>query len=186
MHLPKLDEIKKTRTKLGLTQAQLARKAGVSQSLIARIEQGTVDPGYSHVASIFTTFEELEHREARAEDIITKGVIGIQESETMEEAASLMKKHNVSQLPVKKDEKIVGSISEKTVLEQLAKGLNLQEVAEQAVRDYMEEPFPTVTLKTPLSLISNLLQYDAAVLVTQAGEVKGIVTNADLLKQLHP
>ena len=38
--LPSLDEIAKKRKMLGLTQKELARMAGVSQSSIAKIESG--------------------------------------------------------------------------------------------------------------------------------------------------
>ncbi|MDP6459157.1 MAG: helix-turn-helix domain-containing protein, partial [Candidatus Hydrothermarchaeota archaeon] len=38
--LPIPEDLKKFRLKVGLTQTKLARRAGVSQSLIARIEAG--------------------------------------------------------------------------------------------------------------------------------------------------
>jgi len=44
MFLPTPEELKKRRTNLNLTQNELARLAGVSQPLIARIESGDVDP----------------------------------------------------------------------------------------------------------------------------------------------
>ncbi|MBI2079314.1 helix-turn-helix domain-containing protein, partial [Candidatus Micrarchaeota archaeon] len=37
------------RRKLGITQKELAKLAGVSQSLIAKIEMGKIDPAYSKV-----------------------------------------------------------------------------------------------------------------------------------------
>jgi len=39
-----------------------------------------------------------------------------------------------------------------------------------------------VDASTPVSIVSMLLRYKPAVLVTVKGEVKGIVTKADLLK----
>ncbi|HVP24615.1 MAG TPA: helix-turn-helix domain-containing protein, partial [Methanomicrobiales archaeon] len=40
MHIPTPEEIRSRRLMLGLTQTDLARKAGISQSMIARIESG--------------------------------------------------------------------------------------------------------------------------------------------------
>ena len=42
-----LSEIKNLRKKAGITQLDLARKASVSQSLIAKIEAGKIDPTYT-------------------------------------------------------------------------------------------------------------------------------------------
>src|SRR3989338_3454114 len=52
--LPELSEIGKRRRRLGVTQTQLAKLAGVSQSLIAKIEAGKV---YPH----FFKFNRLSH-----------------------------------------------------------------------------------------------------------------------------
>lgn len=56
--LPSLDEIAKRRKLLGLTQKQLAKIAGVSQSFIAKIESGKIDPSYSKAKAIFDTLEK--------------------------------------------------------------------------------------------------------------------------------
>ncbi|MFQ5647816.1 MAG: helix-turn-helix transcriptional regulator, partial [Candidatus Aenigmatarchaeota archaeon] len=42
--MQEITEIRKIRKKLGLTQSQLAQEARVSQSLIAKIEAGKLDP----------------------------------------------------------------------------------------------------------------------------------------------
>ncbi len=42
MQLPTPEGLKKRRNELGLTQSDLAKRAGVSQPLIARIESGDV------------------------------------------------------------------------------------------------------------------------------------------------
>ncbi|MDG6910121.1 MAG: helix-turn-helix domain-containing protein, partial [Nitrososphaerota archaeon] len=43
-------QLKKIRTELGFTQGRLAKEAGVSQSIVAKIEAGSVDPTYSTLA----------------------------------------------------------------------------------------------------------------------------------------
>ena len=57
-----LEEIKKIRKKLELTQTELADRAGVSQSLIAKIEAGRIDPTYSKTKKIFAALSDLEKR----------------------------------------------------------------------------------------------------------------------------
>ncbi len=52
MQLPTPEDLKKRRNELGLTQSDLAKRAGVSQPLIARIESGDVDPRLSTVRKI--------------------------------------------------------------------------------------------------------------------------------------
>ena len=42
-----LNEISRLRKQLGLTQAELAKLSGVSQSLIAKLEAGKIEPSYS-------------------------------------------------------------------------------------------------------------------------------------------
>ena len=56
-----LSEVKVIRKKLGLTQGELAKAAGVSQSLIAKIESTKIDPTYSKVKLIFHALESLLH-----------------------------------------------------------------------------------------------------------------------------
>ncbi|MEM2547192.1 MAG: helix-turn-helix domain-containing protein, partial [Candidatus Bathyarchaeia archaeon] len=58
--LPSLDEIAKRRKLLGLTQKQLAKIAGVSQSFVAKVESGKIDPSYSKVKAIFDVLERME------------------------------------------------------------------------------------------------------------------------------
>ncbi|MBI2575829.1 helix-turn-helix domain-containing protein, partial [Candidatus Woesearchaeota archaeon] len=45
--IPELANIKTLRKKLGLTQSGFAGQVGVSQSLVAKIEAGRIDPSYS-------------------------------------------------------------------------------------------------------------------------------------------
>jgi len=185
MQLPQLTEIQKQREKLSLTQTQLAEKAGVSQSLIARLEAATVDPRYSKVAKVFSALEELKGKEIEAKEIMTKGVVGVRANQTIEDAAGVMKEHGVSQIPVYDGENTVGSISEENILGEIAKGINMQTLSQEKVKEHMDSAFPTVKPDTPLSVVSALLEHNKAVLIQHAGKTTGIITNADLLKVIH-
>jgi predicted transcriptional regulator len=181
--LPRLDEISKRRRILGLSQKQLSRLAGVSQSLIAKIESGKTQPSYLKTKAIFDTLEKLQRQtEPRARDFLQLRVIGIGEDEPVSRAATVMSETGFSQLPVFNGKDVVGSIAEKTIMDQIASGISPRDLSKMSVAKVMTEAFPQIDERTPLSLVSALLQYHSAVLVTKRGKVTGIITKADLLK----
>jgi predicted transcriptional regulator len=185
VQLPPITEIGKLRKRLGLTQTELAQKSQVSQSLIARLEAGTVDPRYSKVAQIFSALDEMKSKEIQAKEIMTRDVAGIQHTASIEFAAGKMKKYNVSQMPVFDGDKILGSFSEKSVMELITKGYDAKSLSKEDVGQHMEDAFPTVKQETPLTVLSTLLEHNPAVLVQEQGRTAGIITKADLLKVLH-
>jgi len=183
--LPSIDEVAKKRRIAGLTQQKLAKLAGVSQSLIAKLESQKIDPSYTKVKAIFDALEKLQtETEVRAEDVLQNKVIGIQKSEPVSKAVQKMAEYGYSQLPVFYEEHAVGSISEKTIIGKVSAGKDLNQISKLSVGDLMEETFPQVGEDAPLPLISSLLQVYSAVLISTKGKVVGIVTKADLLKML--
>lgn len=182
MILPELTEIERIRKKMGITQTELSKKAGVSQSLIARIEAKTVDPRYSKVKKIFRALHEIKKEDVTAKDLMTRGVVGVRADDTIEDAVAIMSRFKVSQMPIFSRRRIIGSISEKVVIDNISKGVNMKEFSTKKVSELMDGPFPTVNPNTPITTLSKLLEHDKAVIVVEKGEVKGIITNADLLK----
>lgn len=181
--LPTLDEIAKRRKVLGLTQKQLAKIAGVSQSFIAKIESRKIDPSYNKVKAIFDVLEKMEVRvNYTAKTIFHEGVVRVQKSDKVAKAISLMKDHGFSQLPVFDGEKCVGCISEKTILNQVTATKDISQVSQRLAEEIMEEAPPQVDENAPLPLISSLLHVYPAVLVSKKGKVIGIITKADLFK----
>ena len=70
---PTLEDIAKRRRQLGLKQSELAKMAGVSQSLIAKLEAGTIDSSYTKVKTIFDVLERLEFKtKTQADKSFTK------------------------------------------------------------------------------------------------------------------
>jgi predicted transcriptional regulator len=183
--LPKLNEISKKRKLLDLTQNELAKLSGVSQSLIAKLESGKVEPSYTKVKKIFETLNKLEVKnKIKADRINYNKVVSVQDNELVSQAVVLMKKYGFSQLPVLNRKQVVGSISEKTILNQILEGKFLNQISKLQIREVMEESLPQVNEDAPLSLISSLLQVYPAVLISTRGDVKGIITKADFLKLL--
>ncbi len=194
--LPDLDKIRQMRKRLDLSQRELASQAGVSQSLIAKIEKGSIDPSYENVRKIFTAFEDilkkraLEGKQTGARltvgDLATRGVIFVPPEATLGEAVDKMMKGRFTQLPVMVGDRVVGGITDDrirdyTIDETRAQRKSYDEVMQTKVEVVMEDPFPILSEDTPIELASLHLQRDEAVLVTRRGAIIGILTSADFL-----
>lgn len=176
-------DVGRVRRRLNLTQQELAKLSGVSQSLIAKIESGKVDPSYSKLKALSDTLMKLQKRELKkAKDVMSKEIIGVEAEQTVADAAGLMRKYAISKLPVYKGGKVVGSISEKGIVALLSESRDPKKVFSAKVENAMEEPFPTVSEETPVELLYSLLSFFPAVLVQRRSDVVGIVTKADLIK----
>lgn len=115
-----LDEIRIKRKKFGLTQLQLAGQAGVSRSIVAKIENGRIDPTYSSVVKIMEALDRLESKSTKkVEDLMTKKIVSAKPADKIHDIVKLMKKYEISPLPIIKDDKVMGSMSEKTIMDAL-------------------------------------------------------------------
>jgi predicted transcriptional regulator len=182
--LPQLDEIPKKRKALGLTQSKLAQLAGVSQSIIAKIESGTVDPSYSIAKRLVEALEKesIQVSRPRVSEIMSRPVISVSRTQLVRDAVDMMRKRGFSQLPVFDGNRCVGSISEKTILDRAARGEPLESLLNDRVRDIMDSPLPMVNDDTPLEMVLGLLQGNYGVLVTRGESTIGILTKSDILK----
>ena len=182
---PTLEDIAKRRRQLGLKQLELAKMAGVSQSLIAKLEAGTIDSSYTKVKTIFDVLERLEFKtKAQADKVLHKNVVTVQKNEPISKVVKIMQECGYSQMPVFDGKHSVGSISEKTILRQIMAGKDFEEISKLPTEEIMEEAFPQINEDAPLALISSLLQTYSGVLVIKRGEVIGIITKADLLRMI--
>ncbi len=183
--LPPIEEIGRRRRLLALSQKELAKLSGVSQSMIAKIESGRISPSYLKTKAIFDMLEGLERKnEVKAKEICHGKVVGVQAHDTISRAVRVMRETGYSQLPVFDSGQAVGSLTEKVILQTLVGSTRPEEVSKQSVDKIMDEALPTVNDETPISMVSALLSYESAVIVTKRGKVLGIITKADLLKVL--
>jgi predicted transcriptional regulator len=180
---PAIQDIGKKRRQLGLKQAELAKMAGVSQSLIAKLESGKIDSSYTKVKTIFDVLDRIEAKsKIQGGKVFNNEVASIQKDEPLSKVVKLMKDHGYSQIPVFDGKQSVGSISEKTILRQILAGKDIAQISLLPTGEIMEEAFPQVSEDAPTTSISSLLQTYSAVLVTKKGKVTGIITKADLLR----
>jgi predicted transcriptional regulator len=180
--LPDLSrKVRKQRRDAEWTQADLAKAAGVSQSLVAKLEQGAANPAYETVRRVLSCLEEAaSQQEETAKELMQDAEVA-EPQEVVQKALARMKKNGYSQLPVVEAGRPVGSFSERNVLEHLEAGADLEDVHRRRVRDVMGDPFPTVDGGTRRRILVELLKDREAVLVIQKGKVAGVVTRTDVL-----
>jgi predicted transcriptional regulator len=174
-------QLKRIRAQLGFTQAGLARAAGVSQSIVAKIEAGTVDPTFSTLSAISKALSSTGSRGKRAAEVMSSPVIGVQDDVRLKECVAIMKKNAFSQMPVFAGEKMVGTVTENEIMSLLSGANDPGEVLNHRVRDHILPVFAVVGRDTPVEALFSLFRYLPAVLVTSGEKVVGIITKIDLL-----
>lgn len=185
--LPDLEDIISKRRALGITQKELALMSLVSQSFIAKMESKKISPSYENVKRIYDVLNSKEKQvkeELMAKEFYHKSVISIKPESKISEAVKIMKKHNISQLPVFKNNNVIGSIFERNIVAKISSGLTFKELSKMKVEEIMSDPFPRIQENTPVNIISSLLQYNQAILLTKQDRVVGIITKSDLIKMI--
>jgi predicted transcriptional regulator len=184
MLLPPINEIKKRRMALGISQKRLANSVGTSQSLIAKIESNRVHPSYDVVKKIFEYLDRVEQpRSGLAKDIEKRDLVWVKRNDRVRDAAEKMRQFGFSQLPIRddKEEICVGSISERQIVHASLADGDPKAFYEKPVSEVMAEQFPVVDETLPITAIALLLQHSQAVLTARKGKIVGIITPSDLL-----
>ncbi|HLC32706.1 MAG TPA: CBS domain-containing protein [Candidatus Nanoarchaeia archaeon] len=171
-----LKDIKPLRKRFSLTQTQLARAAGVSQSVVAKIEAGRIDPSYSTALRIFATLEQHRKKSAlKADAIMHKGILAVKPNATVAEAVKLMQKHDLSQVLVCNPLPI-GLVTETTVLTHPDMHCKVSEIMEAAP--------PSLAPDADLAVISQMLIHYSLLCIIDKGTCLGVITKSDVLKAL--
>lgn len=170
-------KLRKLRTQAGLTQRKLAELVGVSQAHVAKIERGNVDPRLSTINKILNVLLKVEQK--KCGDIMTREVISAKPNDSILKISEAMIRHAVSQMPVMTGKKVVGTITEETIIRNLRANL-----AEEKAKNVMDPPLPTVQEDASLDVIRPLLEKNPGILIEKNKEVVGIITRSDLLKTI--
>jgi predicted transcriptional regulator len=169
--------LRKLRIEAKLTQKRLAELVGVSQAHIAKIEQEKVDPRLSTVNKILRVLTEGKEKKCR--DLMTRGVLFARPEDSVLKISEIMVRHAISQMPVIDGHKVIGTITEESIIRKL--GSN---IANEKVKNIMDPPLPIVSEETGIGAIRPLLERRQGVLVARGKKVIGIITRSDLLKTI--
>ena len=193
MVLPDLEEIRKRRQALGLTQKELAEGTGVLRVVINQIEnrkhkKAMYSPSYDDVKRIFDYLEKEERdRAANIPSDKTAGeicnwnggldLVTVNSSDTINTTRDLMGDDGqITQLPVLKRGECVGLITQKSMLDN---------PKAKSVKDALIDKPPTIDedMKITPGLIELLVPPQSCILVSQrnSSKLKGVIVAWDLL-----
>ena len=109
-------------------------------------------------------------------------VIVADRTEKIERVIELMKEGGISQVPIVSDGQLVGIVNESSLLEvMLKKGKNgLDAIVETVMTDSFEIADPDA----PVGLFNHIFRQGKVVVVWERGEVRGVITQIDLIDHL--
>jgi cystathionine beta-synthase len=129
----------------------------------------------------------IEKHGMRARDLVAMKLSGelcsLESEEPVEHAVRLMSEHDFSQISVMRDNRLVGSLNEAHLYNELVKD---PEVKSQPVDSIMQPAFPFVDISTPVELLQTMITpQNPAVLVRDFKTDKTfIITRSDLIRVL--
>lgn len=168
-----VEDIKRKRKKLDLTQKELAKRTGVSQSLIAKLEQKKNIPNYRTIKKIYDFLEKkIDSSQQSAREIANPRIFSISPEKTRREAAELMSEKNLNAIPVKDKKNFLGVV----------KSSSLTLVSEETpVKEIMDYSFSIISDEIGKEVVEKLLKFNEIILVQKEGEVTGFITEKDIL-----
>jgi cystathionine beta-synthase len=129
----------------------------------------------------------LEVQGMTARDLVSLGMSGelfaLEAAQAVEEAARLMSRHDFSQISVTKGGRLVGSLNETHLYDEIVRD---PDVKKKPVEAIMQPAFPFVDVSTPVELLSTMLSpSNPAVLVRDFKTDKTfIITRSDVIRVL--
>jgi cystathionine beta-synthase len=152
------------------------------------------DSGRGYMSKIFNDewmrangFLEDERRKDTVGDVLrTKQplppMITVTENQAVKEALDLLRRYEISQLPVTRGQEVVGSINDVAVMQAV---FDHADIVHKPVGEVMGRPFPTLEHDTEVERAYKLLTMaNSAIVVTDGGKPVGVVTRQDIISFL--
>ncbi len=164
-----------------------------AQSAPKRVVTLVCDSGNKYLSKVYNDYWMLDHgfikRETHGDlrDLISRrhkehAVATIGADETVNAAYQRMKLYDVSQLPVLKDGKIVGIVTEEDVLLEVFEN---PEHFREPVTQAMESNLVTVPPSAPVESLKEIFERGMVAIVVDGDDFLGLITRIDLLNWLR-
>ena len=178
MEVPTGNHIRRWRKSLDITQTKLSEMSGVAQSIIAKIENESVDPRVSTLRKLTEALSRFENPELlhTVQDIMTTDVAALKFEDTIQVAIDRMVKDGISQLPVLSEEgSILGIVSEVSILQKGA-------YSNGGGGQVMHTSPAIVDIRLSVAEARRRLTEVDALLVIEGDLLVGLVSRMDLVK----
>jgi len=120
-----------------------------------------------------------------AQDIVRRKesdkFVTLDSGQLVHDAITLMRKLNISQIPVTREGEIAGKLMESALLSAL---LENPAAKSQSIESVMTESFPYVDINTPIDKLSALINRDNSAVLVQEGSKVHIVTEYDIIQAI--
>jgi len=178
--LEDLNMLKTLRLQGNLTQRELARRSETTQSTIAKIEAGKLEPSMNLARRILKVLNYLPKNRVNAANVMKSGVVSFSPSKPLNEAIEIMHEKAFSQVPILEGSQILGTVTESSIISlSIGKDISLLTVS-----DVMIAAFPILPPGSGNEEIYTLLKYHPAILIASKGMLLGIITKADIMHHL--
>lgn len=178
-----LRRLKDLRIQKGVKQKTVAAALDMPASQISKLENQGGNPTYETIFKIWMAINEdvggIGNKKA-SELVELKDdyeLTVIESDQNVKDVADIFCKNNFSQAPVENEGEIIGSITEKTLM---------NHNANEKIGEIMDPKFIEVNLDTRMDVIREILDYEYAVLVrNKEGGVEDLITRWDVLNVIR-
>jgi cystathionine beta-synthase len=109
-------------------------------------------------------------------------LITVEEHAVVKEALDLLRKYEISQLPVMRDHEVIGSINDVAVMQAV---FDHADILHKEVREVMGRAFPTLDANAQIDRAYKLLTLaNSAIVATNEGKAVGVLTRQDIISYL--
>jgi len=169
-------EIRIERERNKIKAYELAKRSGISKSAMSKLENNNLEPSYKLVYKVVKALNELaEFKGGRntVKEKMIKNPISVSPDESIANARKIMKKRDISQIPViDKNGSILGIITEKSILDN-QNGIKCS--------DSMEFNYTILEPDSDLEKAREIIRNTQVILVVEDRKLVGLLTKADFL-----
>lgn len=111
-----------------------------------------------------------------------QGLVTAKPNDLITDVVGLMKKYNVSQLPVLDDDgRLLGAVTEIDLLNHMLVSDHAAHDPNETIAEIVDQNVPVVRPNTPLETLMGIFSQHNAVIIASGDEVQGILTKIDIL-----